>query len=91
MSNEIPSNEVTVETYSNEVFTDSVFNKAVKQTYSNSNISESKGQCERCNKESDELKDCHIRTSDDYSRMNLCKDCEKGPWSYIHGAKLVNE
>jgi hypothetical protein len=55
MCNEIPSNEVTVETYSNEVFTDSVSNKASKQTYSNSNISESKKQCERCNKERDEL------------------------------------
>jgi hypothetical protein len=72
---------------SNETYS----NKVTQVTYYNSNVSRIKERCERCNKESDELKDYFIHLSDDFNRMNLCNDCEKGLWSYIDGAKLAAE
>jgi hypothetical protein len=72
---------MTNETYSNKV---------TNETYSNTNVSRIRERCDRCNKESDELKDYFIHPSDDFNRMNLCDDCEQGLWSYIHGAKLEN-
>ena len=65
------------------------FKKVTKETYSN-NISE-KENVKDVNKESGNIKDYFIHPSEDHNRMNLCEDCEKGLWSYIHGTKLEND